>query len=168
MDSLIETFHIDWRLLLGQMINFAVVFAVLYWFVFRPLFKTVDTRNKTIEKGLSDAEQSAKRLESALVEQERILDRAKLEAGKIMKEAKKQGEERSAQIIAEAKTEIGKVIGVEKQKLQQEKALILDDLRRETAALVVAATGKLLGEKIDAKDDGKMIKKAIEELGDNK
>ena len=34
MGSLIETFHVDWRLFIAQIVNFAIVFSVLYWLAF--------------------------------------------------------------------------------------------------------------------------------------
>ena len=35
MESLISTFHIDFRLFIAQLINFAIVFSVLYFFAFK-------------------------------------------------------------------------------------------------------------------------------------
>ena len=62
MDSLISTFHIDWHLIVAQAVNFAIVFAVLYWFALKPLGKLMEERKETIEKGLADAKSNAQLL----------------------------------------------------------------------------------------------------------
>ena len=63
MEQIIETFHLDIKLLLAQAINFAIVFAVLYYFVIKPLTKVMAERSRKIEKSLEDAEKVEKRLE---------------------------------------------------------------------------------------------------------
>ncbi|MEI6378050.1 MAG: F0F1 ATP synthase subunit B [Candidatus Falkowbacteria bacterium] len=144
MGPIVELFHLNVGLFLGQVVNFGIIFCVLYFFVFKPLFKAGDDRTKVIEKGLADSEESAKKLEAAVAEQGKILDAAKVEAAAIMKEAKKQADERKDTLIMEAKQEIGKVINQEKQNLQQEKAAVLAEIRAEAADLVVEAARKLL------------------------
>ena len=65
MDSLIQTFHIDAKLLAAQAINFAIVFAVLYFFALKPLVKVMQERTKKIEKSVKDAQEVDKRLARA-------------------------------------------------------------------------------------------------------
>ncbi|MDP2944107.1 MAG: ATP synthase F0 subunit B, partial [bacterium] len=80
MESLISTFHVDVRLLVAQLINFAIVFFVLYFFAFKPLVKVMADRSEKIDKSLKDADAIEKRL--ALTERERaeIIAAAKKQA----------------------------------------------------------------------------------------
>ena len=55
MDSLISTFHIDWHLIVAQLVNFAVVILVLWRFALKPLGKLMDERGQTIAGGLENA-----------------------------------------------------------------------------------------------------------------
>ena len=50
MDSIIETFHLDWKLFLAQVVNFTIVVFVLWRFAFKPLAKNLAERTRTIEK----------------------------------------------------------------------------------------------------------------------
>ena len=50
MDTIIESFHVDFKLLIAQAINFLIVFLVLYYFVFKPLLKVMKERSEKIEK----------------------------------------------------------------------------------------------------------------------
>ena len=52
MDSLITTFHIDWKIVIAQVINFGIVFAVLYFFALKPLSKLMKEREDIISKAI--------------------------------------------------------------------------------------------------------------------
>src|SRR3989344_4480411 len=68
MESIISTFHIDWKIIIAQMVNFAVVFAVLYVYALKPLSKLMKERSEKIEGGLLDAKKSQELLGQATKE----------------------------------------------------------------------------------------------------
>ena len=68
MESIIETFHIDWKIIIAQAINFGVVFVVLYIFALKPLSKLMAERSERISKGIEDAKKSKELLEQATLE----------------------------------------------------------------------------------------------------
>ena len=161
MDSLVSVFHLDIKLLIAQMVNFAIVFAVLYWFAFKPLIKIMSERSSKIEKSLVEAQEIAVRLDSAKAEQAQILAEAKREAAQIIEAARGLGEDKKNQLIAQAKEEIGKIIVQEKASIQDEKAKTLKELKNEVADLVVAVCAKLLGEKNGKEIDKDLVNKLI-------
>jgi len=161
MDSLIETFHIDWRLLIAQMVNFSIVFAVLYWFAFKPLAKVMAERTSKIEKGLDDAKKVEEKLSQTQAEFNKAMSEAKKQANAILEKAAQDADARKQEMITRAKEEVGQIINQEKQKMQTEKAATLKEIKKEVADLVIAAVEKVLGEKIDEKKDREMIKKII-------
>jgi len=161
MDSLIETFHIDWRLLLAQIFNFAVVFAVLYWFAFKPLAKVMAERTSKIEKGLDDAKKVEEKLAHTQVEFNKAMSEAKKQANALLEKAAIEADARKQEMIIKAKEEIGQIINQEKQKMQTEKAVTLKEIKKEVADLVIASVEKILSEKIDEKKDREMIKKMM-------
>ena len=63
MESIISTFHIDWKIIIAQVINFAIVFVVLYIFALKPLSKLMKERSEKIAKGIDDAKTNAKLLD---------------------------------------------------------------------------------------------------------
>ncbi len=159
MDSLIETFHIDWRLLSAQIFNFAVVFAVLYWFAFKPIGKIMADRTSMIEKGLDDAKKVEKKLEETRIEFDKTLSEAKKQANAILEKAAAESEARKQEMIIRAKEEIGQIINQEKRKMQDEKAVTLKEIKKQVADLAIAAAEKILGEKMNEKKDMEMIRK---------
>ena len=55
MQELITTFHIDWKLMIAQIVNFGLVFTLLYWLAAKPLSKLMKDRTKEITDGLDNA-----------------------------------------------------------------------------------------------------------------
>lgn len=161
MESLISTFHIDWKLFIAQLVNFAIVFSVLYFLAFKPLVKTMSDRTEKIDKSLKDADEIEKRL--ALTEKERgeIIAAAKKQANLIVEEANKRGEERKGELIVKAKEEIGQVINAEKERIARDKAETLKEIKQEVAGLVVMTVEKLLDEKMTSDKDRELIKKLV-------
>jgi F-type H+-transporting ATPase subunit b len=161
MDLLISTFHIDGGLLLAQIVNFALVFAILYFFAFKPLVQIMTERSAKIDKSLKDAEEIEQRLADAATEREAIIAAGKKQANLILEEADKRGEERRNELVAQAKEEIGQAINNEKAKLSREKAETLKEIKHDVAGLVAATVEKLLHEKMTSDQDHDLIKKLI-------
>lgn len=161
MDSLIETFHIDWKLFLAQIVNFAIVFGVLYWFAFKPLAKVMAERSKKIEKGLDDAKKIEEQLAMTKAEFNKSISEAKKQSVLILEKAAADADAKKAATVARAKEEIGQIINQEKQKMQTEKAQTLKEIKREVADLVVLSVEKILAKKFDKKEDLEMIRKMV-------
>jgi len=161
MGSLIETFHIDWKLFIAQIVNFAIVFSVLYWFAFKPLAKVMSERTDKISKSLLDAKKVEEKLAQTKAGFDQAMAEAKQQANAILERAAVEADARKQEMIVRAKEEIGQIINQEKQKMQTEKEVTLKEIKKEVADLVMAAVEKVLGEKMDEKKDREMIKKMI-------
>lgn len=161
MESLISTFHVDLGLFIAQVVNFAIVFSVLYFFAFKPLVKVMSERSAKIDKSLREADEIEQRLAKSATEREEIIAAAKKQADLIIEEADKKGEARRAELLAKAKTDIGQVINDEKAKLVREKAETLKEIKKEVADLVVAAVEKVLDEKMTSDKDRELIKRLV-------
>jgi len=161
MENLIETFHLDVRLIIAQVVNFAIVFSVLYWFAFKPLAKVMAERSEKISKSLDDAKKVEEKLSETQAEFNRAMAEAKKQANAILEKASAQADDKKQAEIKRAKEEIGQIINQEKQKMQAEKAATLKEIKKEVADLVIASVEKVLNEKMDAKKDSEIIKKII-------
>jgi len=161
MDNLIETFHLDLKLLIAQAINFAIVIAVLYFFALKPLMRTMKDRSVKIEKSLEDAKKIEEKLNKTETDYKEELAKAKKEALTILEKAQAQAEDKKQEMIDKAKIEIGQIINDEKATMQTEKAATLKAIKSEVAGLVISSVEKVLGKKMDAKEDKELIKKIV-------
>lgn len=153
MDSFIETFHIDWKIIIAQSINFVIVLFVLYFLIVKPLKKLMKERSENIEGGLHDAKANAELLANTKKEYDAIVASARNEAHTIFQEGKKEAEVKKAEMMENAKKEVDNMILNGKKVLESEKAKILEEAKSEIVGLVVKATEKLLESKSDEKFD---------------
>lgn len=162
MESIIETFHLDIKLFLAQLVNFTIVFLVLYFFALKPLIKIMQERAEKIEKGLSDAREAQKKLIEMEQKEKAVLQNTRLEAQKIIGQAQEVASKNKEEIIFESKNHAQKILAEAQKKIEKEKEKLFQEVKSELGALVVLATEKMLAEKIDKEKDQQLIKKAIE------
>jgi len=160
MDSLITTFHIDWKIIIAQAINFGIVLLVLYAFALKPLKKLMSEREDKIAKGVTDAKENAEILSKTKKEYDAIVADAKSEAKNIFNESKKEAELKKEEIINNAKNEVENMISSGKKILENEKIKIIEEAKGEIVSLVVKATEKLL----ESHPDEKFEKNAINHI----
>ena len=163
MESIINTFHIDWKIIVAQAVNFAIVFAVLYFFALKPLNKLMAERSKKIVKGVHDAKHNFELLTTTKTEYEAALAKARAEAQNIFNEGRKKADAKRAEILEEAKTEVKIMIESGKKTLEAQKTKMVDEAREEIVSLAMEATRKVLAKQED-KISGTGIAKEIESI----
>lgn len=114
MQSLIESFGIDWKLLVSQVFNFLVIFGVITFLVSKPLAKSVAERRKKIKEGLDKSEEADKRLKGVSILEKETLKKAETEAMKVILSAEEKAKKEESKILKEAE---------EKSRLVKEKAM---------------------------------------------
>ena len=166
MEELIKTFHLDWKLLIAQLVNFGIVVFVLWKFALKPLMKVMDQRKKEIEKSLDDAKKIEANLIMSGEEREKRILEAKKEAQRIVEEARAQGGEQGQKMIDEAKAEVQTVIAAAKEQIASEKDRMLKEVKGEVSDLVIQTTKKVLSEVVDKKMDSAIIEQSLERIKD--
>ena len=144
MSSIISTFHIDWQIIVAQLINFAIVLAVLYFFALKPLNKLMSERSEKISRGVHDAKTNAELLSATKAEYEKTLNQARSEAQSLLQENRKQAEAKRAEMLEEAKADVNKLIANGKKTLEAEKVKMVEEAKKEIVSLAMEATKKLL------------------------
>ncbi len=161
MDKIIDIFHVDVKLLIAQVINFAIVFSVLFYFVIKPLMKGMKERTEKIEGSLKEAADIKKQLAKTEDDYNRQITIARKEASEIIEEAVAKAEKKKNEMIAKAKEEIGVVINKETEGSRAEKEKVMLELKTEVVDLVTQSLEKVLEKKIDKKEDRDLIEKII-------
>lgn len=164
MDELIKAFHLDWKILIAQIVNFSIVFFLFYKLAYRPLLAKMNQRTNKIEKGLKDAVQSAKLLEESDKEREERILTAKKEAGEILEKSRLLAEKNRKGLAEKAQMESRKIIEDAKAQIVGEKEKVIGEIRKEIAGLIEASLMKVLQEKSLQENDKALIEKSIGEI----
>lgn len=158
MDSIINTFHVDLKIIIAQVVNFGIVLAVLYFYALKPLSKLMKERSEKIAKGIDDAKTNAEILNNTKDKYEEALTKARKEADKIFQEGKKEAEEKKVLMLEKAKDEVAIMIENGKKNLENEKIKMVKEATEEITSLSVKIAEKILGKNIDGHFDQKTIK----------
>lgn len=161
MDTIINSFHIDLKLFIAQIINFAIVFSVLFYFVIKPLMKVMNERTKKIEDSLKQAEDIKNELAKTEDDYEAEIKKARKEAAIIVREAGELAEKKKDEMVVKAKAEIGEIINKEKESIRTEKAKTMVELKKEVATIVTMSLEKILEKRISSKEDKELIEKIV-------
>jgi len=146
----------------------AVTFAAFIWFcakfIWPPMMRAIDARQKQIADGLAAAERGKQQLEQAAKRTEEILLEARQKAQEILSQA----DTRATQLIDEAKTaartEGERLVAGAKAEIEQEVSRARETLRAQVAALAVAGAEKILRREVDAKVHAELLRTVQSEL----
>jgi F-type H+-transporting ATPase subunit b len=139
----------------------AVAFALFIWFTIRfvwpPVLRAIETRQKTIADGLAAGEQGKRSLELSTKQADEAIKEARNRAAEIIGQAEK----RASQMIDEArnaaKEEGNREKAAAKAEIAQEVTRAREQLRDRVASLAVAGAEKILRREVDAKAHGELL-----------
>ena len=139
----------------------AVTFALFIWFtvkfVWPPLLRAIETRQKTIADGLAEAERGRSSLADAQKQTEQILRDARNRAQEVMAAAEKSASQRVEESKSQAKTEGERIVAAAHAQIEQEVQAARQQLREQVAQLAVAGAEKILKREVDAKAHASML-----------
>jgi len=133
----------------------AAAFAAFIWFtakfVWPPLMRAIETRQKTIADGLAAGEQGRQALASAEKRIADLIGEAKAKSAEIVAQGEKFRVDTVEAAKAEAKAEAERIMAGARAEIAQEVARAKEHLREQVAALAVAGAEKILEREVDAK-----------------
>jgi F-type H+-transporting ATPase subunit b len=139
----------------------AVAFALFIWFtvafVWPPLLRAIENRQKQIADGLAEAERGKSSLADAQKQTEAILKEARERAHDLMAQAEKSANQRVEDAKHQAKAEGDRLLAAAQAQIGQEVQAAKQQLREQVAALAVSGAEKILKREIDAKAHADML-----------
>lgn len=155
---------IDLGLILSQVVNFGLLLALLYLFLYKPVLGKLEERAQRIKKGLEDASQAEKLLAEARVRYQEEVERARQEAREIVERAVRLGEQQRQEILAQARQEAHELIFRAQQEAQRELQEEKLALRQQMVDLSIAAASRLLEANLDQETHHRLIEEFLAEV----
>jgi len=165
MEELIKTFHIDWKLLIAQLVNFFLVLGVLWKFALKPLQKIMADRSQEIQNSLMQAKEIEQKLKETDQNKIDTLLQAKKDAQAIIDQTNIEAEILREKKVSELRLEMEKIVAQTKTSLANEKEQMIREVKSEVADLVIAVSSKLLEKNIDNENNKKLIASTVEHVG---
>jgi F-type H+-transporting ATPase subunit b len=146
----------------------AVAFAAFIWFtakfVWPPLMRAIDTRQKQIADGLAAGEQGRQSLASTEKRIGELMVEAKSRSSEIIAQGEKLKSETIEAAKAQAKVEADRILAGAKAEIEQEIMRAKEALRNQVADLAVAGASKILKREVDAKAHADLLAAIRQEL----
>jgi F-type H+-transporting ATPase subunit b len=149
--------------LLAQLVNFAILFAVLYFFAYRPILRMLDERSRRIRESIEQTEQIKEQAARAKEESLRRIEEGIKEGQDLINRATHTGEELRQQAQMRAQGEAEALINRARNEIQRERDEAVGTLRKEFADLTILAAEKVIDHSLDKKAHRDIIDKVLDE-----
>ena len=156
--------EIRWYQLLFQIVNFGILIFLLNRFLYRPILKIIEARNKKIEDSLKAAEETLKEKEKINELKKLAVAEAEKEAVKIVETAKHQADLSGKQILSQAQEEAEAAVTKKMELLNDKLAQEEKRLQGRVADLVIITTRQVLKSSLGKEEQKRIVDRQIKEL----
>ena len=148
--------------------NFLFLFFMLRKFLFNPVMKMIDDRQKEIDDLYKDAEDAKKDAQAKQQEYDRKLSAAQQTSEQLVREAVARGQSREEEILRQANAQASAMMDKAADDIAREKKKAVNDAKDEISVIALSIAGKVLGRELNDADHARLVDGFIEELGEDK
>lgn len=163
MEAFFTSFGVNPPALIAQVVNFLILFGLLYLVAYKPILKLLDERSRRVKESMDQTElikqqaaqageETKKRIAAASQEGQEILNRAAKTGEEMRQKAQQAAKEAGEALLSKARTEI-----------QNERDEALGSLRQEFADLTILAAEKVIERSLDKTAHRELIDKVLKE-----
>ncbi|MDD5639731.1 MAG: F0F1 ATP synthase subunit B [Candidatus Pacebacteria bacterium] len=159
-----EGLEIDWKILVGQILNFAILFGLLSYFVYKPFLNLLKNRREKIEEGIKKAQKAEEKMKE-IEDIKSASDFKNSEDRKILiLKAEEDAKARANEIIHDAEEEKSAILV----KAQKESEILKEKEKEKTKKEIVDnafdLAEKILKENIDKNKSEKITAEFLNKL----
>ena len=149
---------------LVELIAFLVMLGILARWVYPPVMRAAEGRQKQIGEQLAAADRARAEAEDRLQKADTSVQEARVQAGQIIERANRAGERIQQDSQERAREEARRIVDSASRDIEAEREQATQAIRQELAGIVTAATAKIVGESLDGDRHRKLIEAAIDEV----
>ena len=148
--------------------NFLFLLFMLRKFLFNPVMKMIDDRQKEIDDLNKDAEDAKKDAQAKQQEYDRKLSAARQTSEQLVREAVARGQSREEEILRQANAQASAMMDKAADDIAREKKKAVNDAKDEISVIALSIAGKVVGRELNDADHARLVDGFIEELGEDK
>ena len=156
---------VDFWTALFTLLNFLAVFFVGKRFLWGPVTKMVQERQKEIDDMYSEADTARASAKAMEEEYQGKLSDARATSEQIVRDAVSRGQAREEEIIRQANAEASAMMDKAAADIALEKKKAINDAKDEIAGIALEIAGKVVGRQLSDADQTKLVDQFIDELG---
>jgi len=160
-----EGFSLNFDIFDTNLINLAIIIAILYFFGRRFLGSKLAERRSEIEQEITDAENRAQQAAADLKQAEQKLADAQQEIEKIRKSGEESAQKAKERILAENAKEVERMKQAAVQDLDAERERAVAEIKQYIAKLALQKVESQLKNRLDQSSQEKLIDRSLAQLG---
>ena len=147
--------------------NLVIVFLMLKKFLFKPVNKMIDDRQKEIDGLFADANAAKQDAESMRTDYTRKLSEAKETSAHILAEATQEANRRSDEIIRQARLEADALRQKAGTEIALEKKKAINEVKSDISKIALDIAGKVVEREMDGADQERLVEGFLRQMGDH-
>lgn len=155
--ELLAKLGVDWKLLLAQIVNFAILVGVLGFFVYRPLLDLLDARRDRIRRAMEDAKKIEEQTKALEEHRRKELQKIDQESGVMLEQTRREAEKVRQELLAAAERETEGLLAKGRRQLEEERSRVFHDVQGTLAMTIVQLTTKILQREFSDKDQERLL-----------
>lgn len=154
-----------WHIVIS-LANLVILFLILKKFLFKPVKKIVDQRQKEIESEYKKAEKTQAEADAIKAEWEGKMETAEAEADKIISDAVERADSRNEVMLYESREKADQIIRKAKADIERERKDARETIKKEIVDVSQTLSEQIIGREINMDDHRDLIDKAIDKIGE--
>lgn len=153
--------------LLFQGIAIFILFLFVGYLLINPVRKALKARQDKVKGDLENAEKASREAEMLKADYDDKLRGVNEEAETILSDARSKAKKNETSIINDAKEEAGRIIKNAEREAELEKAKAKDEVRKEIIGVASAMAGKFVAAEMDEETQERLLNDTLREIGED-
>jgi F-type H+-transporting ATPase subunit b len=149
--------------LVAQLVNFFILFGLLFLVLYKPVTKMLRERSERIKESMDQAEQIKEEMARTEQEVKKQLEAARKEGQGMVAQAGQIGEQLKEAARQEARQEAEVIVARARVEIDRERDVAIDELRRQFTELAILAAEKVINETLDKERHRRLIDEVLEQ-----
>ena len=149
--------------LITSIVSFTLLFAILYFLLYKPLLRVMDDRSAKIKESLDTAQTAREEAQRSREDMEKKIGEARVEGQAMIAQAREVAERFREEELAKARQEIEAQRQRAAAEIQREKSAAIEELRGQFAGLAITAAERVVRESVDEAAHSRLIEQVLEE-----
>jgi len=143
------------------LLAFFIALPVMWKFVYGPITKALEERDRKVEDSIAAAEVARKQAEAQMSEAKAELQKAQADGKRMVEEAMARAERQAAEALRLADERAKQELQKARDTIAAEKRQALQEIKAMAVDLTIHATGKLLRQEVDAQKNRPLVQQFV-------
>lgn len=147
--------------MIWTILAFVIGFPLMWKFVYGPITKALEERDRKVEDAIQAAEVARKQAEAQMAQAKAELQKAQADGKRMVEEAMARAERQAAEAVRTADERAKAELQKARDTIAAEKRQAVQEIRAEAVGLTIAATGKLLQRNVDDSQNRQLVSEFV-------